>query len=226
MASTVQFEIEATVRSDIGKGASRRLRRDDKVPGIIYGAGQPATSITFEHKKIAKSLEQEAFYSHILTLKTDSNSEMVILKDVQRHPYKARILHVDFQRVRSDQKLHMNVPLHFTGGDMAPGAKEAGGIISHIETNVEISCLPADLPEFIPVDISNMQLNDILHLSDLKLPKGVELVALAHGDDKPVISIHIPRVVEEPEITEAVAASEVPALEQKAEGADTSSEEK
>lgn len=226
MASTQQFEIEATVRSDIGKGASRRLRRDDKVPGIVYGGDQPAASLTMEHKKIAKALEQEAFYSHILTLKTNSNAEMVILKDVQRHPYRARIMHVDFLRVRADQKLHMNVPLHFVGGDVAPGAKEASGMISHIESNVEVSCLPADLPEYIEVDISNMQLNDILHLSDLKLPKGVELVALAHDNDKAIVSIHMPRIEEEPEVTEAVSAADVPALEQKAEGEAEEGEEK
>ncbi len=216
MASKQKFELEAGVRHDMGKGASRRLRREEKVPGVIYGGGKAAQSLTLEHKHISKSLENEAFYSHILTLKTNGESERVILKDVQRHPYKPRVLHVDFQRVRADEKLHMHIPLHFVGGDKAPGVKDAGGIVSHIMSDVEVSCFPDDLPEYLELDISEMQLNQILHLSDIKLPKGVELVALAHGDDKPVVSVHIPRVEEEPVIPEeAPSASEVPAIAQK-----------
>ncbi len=219
MASKQKFEIEATVRHEIGKGASRRLRREEKVPGVIYGGGKAPVALTFEHKTVAKSLENEAFYSHILTLKTGKESERVILKDVQRHPYKPRIAHVDFQRVRSDEKLHMHIPLHFVGADVAPGVKDAGGLVSHIMSDVEVSCFPDDLPEYIAVDVSEMQLNQILHLSDLKLPKGVEIVALSHDDDKPVVSIHMPRIEEEPvvEETEAPAASEVPAMAQKGE---------
>lgn len=227
MASKQKFEVEAAVRHDMGKGASRRLRREEKVPGVVYGGGKEAVSLSLAHKDISKSLSNEAFYSHILTLKTDSNNpERVILKAVQRHPFKPRILHVDFQRVRADEKLHMHVPLHFIGEDKAPGVKDAGGLVSHILNDVEISCLPDNLPEFIEVDISDMQLNQILHLSDIKLPKGVEITALAHGDDKPVVSVHIPRVEEEPEVTEeeAAAPSEVPALEQKDEGGEGASE--
>lgn len=215
-----KFEIEAAVRHDMGKGASRRLRREERIPGIVYGGGKEAVSLSIEHKTISKSLSSEAFYSHILTLKTDSNAEKVILKAVQRHPFKPRILHVDFQRVKADEKLHMHVPLHFIGEDVAPGAKDAGGVVSHILSDVEISCLPDNLPEFIEVDLSSMQLNQILHLSDLKLPKGVEVVALSHGDDKPVVSIHLQRVEEEPvvETEEEAAPSEVPAMAQKDEG--------
>ncbi len=220
MASKQHFEIEATVRHNMGKGASRRLRRDDKVPGVIYGGGKAPVSLTLEHKSISKSLESEAFYSHILTLKTGPETERVILKDVQRHPYKARVVHVDFQRVRADEKLHMHIPLHFVGAEEAPGVKEAGGLVSHIMSDVEVSCLPDDLPEYIEVNISEMQLNDILHLSSLKLPKGVEIIALAHGDDKAVVSIHLPHIEEEPVVEEAsaeeTAPSEVPAIEQKA----------
>jgi large subunit ribosomal protein L25 len=217
MASKIKFELDATVRHDMGKGASRRLRREEKVPGVVYGGGKDPVALTMEHKHIAKSLSHEAFYSHILTLKTGSDAERVILKDVQRHPYKPRIVHVDFQRVRADEKLHMHIPLHFVGAEIAPGAKDAGGIVSHIMSDVEISCLPDDLPEYIEVDISAMQLNDILHLSNLKLPKGVEIIALSHDDDKPVVSIHMPRIEEEPvaEETEAPAPSEVPAMAQK-----------
>ncbi len=220
MASKQKFEIEANVRHDIGKGASRRLRREEKVPGVVYGGGKDPLSLTFEHKHVSKSLENEAFYSHILTLKTGSESERVILKDVQRHPYKLRILHVDFQRVRADEKLHMHIPLHFIGADKAPGVKDAGGVISHIMSDIEVSCLPDNLPEYLELDLSEMQLNQILHLSDIKLPEGVELVALTHDDDKPVVSLHMPRVEEEPveEPTEApIAPSEVPAISQKGE---------
>lgn len=219
MASKKKIELEAAVRHDIGKGASRRLRREEKVPGVIYGGGKEPVTLSFEHKNIAKSLENEAFYSQILNLKTGSESERVILKDVHRHPYKSRILHVDFQRVRADEKLHMHIPLHFLGGDVAPGVKDAGGIVSHIMNDVEVSCLPDNLPEHIEIDISEMQLNQILHLSDIKLPAEVELVDLSHGNDRPVVSIHMPRVEEEPVVPEeAPQASEVPAIEQKAEG--------
>lgn len=216
MASVNQFEIEATVRHDIGKGASRRLRHQEKVPGVVYGGGKEPVSLTFEHNKVLKALSYEAFYSHILNLNIGSEKEKVILKAVQRHPYKPRILHLDFLRVRADEKIHMHVPLHFIGADQAPGVKGSGGIISHIESDVEISCFPDNLPEYIEVDLSQMQLNQILHLSELKLPQGVEIIALSHGNDKPVVSIHLPRIEEEPEAEAApTAPSEVPAIAQK-----------
>jgi large subunit ribosomal protein L25 len=219
MASKINFEVEATVRHDLGKGASRRLRRLEKVPGVIYGGGKEPVSLTFEHNKMIKALQNEAFYSHILTLKTDGAAERVVLKALQRHPVKSRILHVDFQRVRADVKLHMHVPLHFKGGDVAPGVKE-GGLISHIVSDVEVTCLPDNLPEYLELDISGLELNKIMHLSDIKLPQGVELVALLHDNDQSVVSIHLPRIEEEPveEPTEAPAASEVPAMAQKNDG--------
>lgn len=217
--SKLKFEVDASIRNEKGKGASRRLRREDKVPAVVYGGGKAPVSLVLQHKEIAKSLGNEAFYSHILTLKTGTDaSERVILKAIQRHPYKARIQHVDFQRVRADEKLHMHIPLHFVGADVAPGVKDAGGTVSHIMSDVEIACLPDDLPEFLELDLSAMQLNDILHLSQIPLPKGVEIIALTHGDDKAVVSIHIPRVEEEPEpIAEGaeIAPSEVPAISQK-----------
>jgi large subunit ribosomal protein L25 len=219
MASTKQFELEAVVRHDMGKGASRRLRREEKVPGVMYGGGKEAVSLTFEHNKTVKALENEAFYSHILTLKIAGAVERVILKDLQRHPYKPRLLHIDFQRVRSDEKLHMHVPLHFHGGEEAPGVK-AGGVVSHIMSDIEIACFPDDLPEFLELDIADMQLNQIKHLSDIKLPKGVEVVAILQDNDKPVVSIHMPRI-EEPEVAEVLedttAPSAVPAMAQKSE---------
>lgn len=204
--ATMKFELEADVRADVGKGASRRLRHANKVPAVIYGGGEKSVSLTLDHNKTLNALSHEAFYSHVLNLKIGTKSEKVILKDVQRDPAKPRIAHIDFQRVRADQKLHMNVPLHFVGESDAQGAKE-GGVFSHLMNDVEVSCLPANLPEFIEVDISGMALDQTLHLSDLKLPKGIELVAFAHGvegHDLPVISIHIPRIIEE-EVIEAVS---------------------
>lgn len=218
MASTKKIEFEAHVRHAIGKGASRRLRREEKVPAVMYGGGKDPVSLTLEHKKLLKALENDAFYSSILTLKIDSEAERVILKDVQRHPFKPRIMHLDFQRVRADEKLSMSIPLHFIGEEKTPGIQIGGGTVSYLETDVEISCLPDDLPEFIEVDISEMQINQILHLSDLKMPKEVEIVALAHGDDKPIVSVHIPRVEEEV-IPEGAPTqpTEVPAISQKGE---------
>jgi len=216
MASKVSFEVEASVRHDMGKGASRRLRREKKVPGVVYGGKKEPVLLSFEQNKLAKSLENEAFYSHILTLKTGSDAERVILKAVQRHPYKPVLLHVDFQRINMHEKLHMHIPLHFIGAEEAPGVKE-GGLISHILSDVEVVCLPADLPEFIEINIADMALNDIRHLSDIKLPKGVEIVALTHEDDKPVVSIHLPRIEEESVVEESAepVSAEVPAIAQK-----------
>jgi large subunit ribosomal protein L25 len=197
--SANKFEREATVRQDIGKGASRRLRHTNMVPAVIYGAGQDPVSLTIDHNKVVVALANEAFYSHILTLKLDGVGEQVILKDVQRDPCKPRVHHMDFLRVRADQKLHMHIPLHFIGDEEAPGLAE-GGVVYHAMTDIEVSCLPADLPEFLEVNTSEMKLDDTLHVSDIKLPKGVELVALAHGTeghDLPVVSIHKPRIIEE-----------------------------
>ena|SRR3990167_2555427 len=216
MATKQSYEVEAIVRHDMGKGASRRLRREKKVPGVVYGGKKEAVSLSIEHNKLAKALENEAFYSHILTLKTGTDSERVILKAVQRHAFKPVIMHVDFQRINMHEKLHMHIPLHFTGAEEAQGVKE-GGLVSHIMSDVEVSCLPGDLPEYLVIDIAEMGLNDIKHLSDIKLPKGVEIVALTHEDDKPVVSIHMPRIEEEPVVEEAAEpiSAEVPAMAQK-----------
>jgi large subunit ribosomal protein L25 len=204
--SQIKFELEASLREDTGRGASRRLRQADKIPAIVYGAGEDAVALTLDHNKTMNALSHEAFYSHILTLKVGKKSEKVILKAMQRHPAKPRITHIDFLRVRADQKLEMHVPLHFIGEDKAPGLKE-GGVFAHQVSDVEVSCLPADLPEFIEVDVSAMALDDVIHLSQLTLPKGVELTAFAsgvEGRDAPVVSLHVPRVEEE----EPVAAAE------------------
>ncbi|EKD74001.1 MAG: 50S ribosomal protein L25 [uncultured bacterium] len=218
MATTLKFELEAHVREDIGKGASRRLRHADKVPAIVYGAGEQAVSLTLDHSKTLHALSHEAFYSHILTLKVGSKNEKVILKDIQRHPARPRITHIDFLRIRADQKLHMHVPLHFIGEENAPGIKE-GGVFSHLMNDIEVICLPADLPEFIEVDASNLALDQSIHLSELKLPKGVELAAFLHGvegHDQAMISIHIPQVIEE----ETVEAATEETVAETAEGAE------
>jgi large subunit ribosomal protein L25 len=200
--ANIKFELDAEVRTDIGKGASRRLRHTNKVPAVVYGAEQAAASLTLDHNKVITALSHEAFYSHILTLNIAGKSEQVILKDIQRDPAKPRIHHMDFLRIRADQKLHMHIPLHFIGEAKAPGVAE-GGVVYHTMSDVEISCLPANLPEYIEVDVSTLGMDETLHLSDLKLPKGVELVALSHGvegHDLSVVSIHKPRGMEEDSI--------------------------
>ena len=206
---SVTFELDAEVRTDMGKGASRRLRHANKIPAVMYGGGADPVSLTMEHNKIAHALENEAFYSHILTINIDGKPAKAILRDLQRHPAKMRILHADFQRVNMKEKLHMNVPLHFLNEDLAPGVKEEGGIIQHNVVEVEVSCLPGNLPEYIEVDVAELTLGHSLHLSDIKMADGVELVQLAHGEshDLPVVSIHKPRAAVE-EVEEVVAEGE------------------
>ena len=169
-------------------------------------------------------LEHEAFFSHILTIKVNGSSERVVLKDLQRHPYKASLLHIDFQRVSESEELTMRIPLHFVNEDKCPGVKTGGGVISHIMTEVEINCLPKDLPEYIEVDLISLEVGDSIHLGDLKMPAGVVITALQHGGDPslPVLSVHVPRVVEEPE--EAAAVEE--GAEAAAEAAATAGESK
>lgn len=217
------FELVVEQREEKGKGASRRLRRiDDKVPGIIYGAGEPPVPLSILHKDLAKALENEAFYSHILTIKMDGSEQKAILRDLQRHPYKLRILHFDLQRISAKEKIHMQVPLHFSGEDIAPGVKQDAGLVTHLMASVEVSCLPADLPEFIEVDVSQLALDESIHLSALKLPKGVELATLVQSGterDMVVVSIHLPRIAIETEAeTEAPEAPPAPeAIKQSAE---------
>jgi large subunit ribosomal protein L25 len=199
------FELDAEFRSDEGKGASRRLRRDGKVPAIIYGGHLDARALTLSHQKLALMLENERFYSTILSLKVGAESQAAILKDVQRHPYKNAVMHVDFQRVLDTEKIRISIPLHFKGESISPGVKSQGGIVSHMRAQVEVSCLPKDLPEFIEVDVSKLNLNESIHLSQLNVPSTVQLVELAK-EDAAVVAIHSPRA-EEPEPT-AVAAAE------------------
>ena len=187
------FTLNAELRSDLGKGASRRLRRlASLVPAVVYGGEKAPESISMLAKEVAKLLENEASYSHIIELNIAGKKQNVIIKALQRHPAKGHVMHADFVRVVAGQKLTAIVPVHFVGED-APVKK--GGEVSHVTSELEVTCLPKDLPEFIEVDVSALEIGSIIHLSDLKAPKGVEFVALAHGNDLAVANVHAPRVV-------------------------------
>jgi large subunit ribosomal protein L25 len=190
------FEIEAVSRDLQGKGASRRLRREGLVPGIIYGGEKAPQMIATRHNELLQHLEHEAFYSHILTVKVDGKSQRVVLKDLQRHPAKPFVQHLDLLRVADSDRIKMHVPLHFLNEETSPGVK-AGGKVSHSLTDVEIICEAGNLPEYIEVDLGGMQVGDTVHLSDLQLPAGVEIVALTHGGehDTGVVAIHAPKGV-------------------------------
>ena len=204
------YELSTQSRDSFGTGASRRQRRENLVPAVVYGAGKDNESVMLDHDQVMHSLEKEAFHSAIIDLKTDKGSQQVILREVQMHPHRQLVMHVDFQRVRASEKLHMKVPLHFEGSDVAPGVKTDGGILSHPITELDITCLPRDLPEFIAVDVSELNLNESLHLSNIKMPEGVELTATAfpEGEDPTIATISPPKVVEE-EVVEEAADQEV-----------------
>jgi len=212
------FELDVEPRDKLGKGETRRLRRRGKVPAILYGGGQDPRALMLEKDRLYHQMEQEAFYTSILTLKLDSESQAVIVKDVQRHPAKRQVLHLDFQRILEDEKITLNVPIHFIGEDLAIGVREQGGEIAHLVTDVEVSCLPKDLPEYLELDITDMELNQLLHLSDVVVPEGVELTALAHDQDPAVISISPPRREEEDEVIEPEEGLELEEGEELAEG--------
>ncbi|WP_339081864.1 50S ribosomal protein L25/general stress protein Ctc [Pseudomonas sp. TMP9] len=195
---TVEFILNAEARSDLGKGASRRLRRNvAMVPAVIYGGDKAPQSISLLAKDFAKLLENDAAYSHVLSLNVAGSNESVLIKALQRHPAKGFVLHADFIRVVAGQKLTAHVPLHFINQEGSVGVKQQGGEVSHVLAEVEVSCLPKDLPEFIEVDMAAVEVGQIVHLSDLKLAKGVELVALAHGNDLAVANIHASRVAKD-----------------------------
>ena len=205
----ISFELDAEFRDDQGKGASRRLRRVGKVPAILYGGKRDARALLLDHTRLSQLMDNERFYSTIVGLKVGSVTQAAVLKDVQRHPYRNQIVHIDFQRVLEDEKIRMHIPLHFRGGAESKGVKDQGGVLGHVRNDVEVSCLPKDLPEFVEVDVSGLELNQVVKLSDLKLPSGVEIVDLLAGRDGPVASIHMPRVEEEeaPPVEEAAAAA-------------------
>jgi large subunit ribosomal protein L25 len=189
-----------------GKGASRRLRRSGKVPAILYGGHAEPKQIVLDHQNLLTLLVNEKFYSTILSLKINGQTHAAILKDVQRHPAKNQILHMDLQRVLENEKIRMTIPLHFKGAAASPGVKTQGGIVSHLLNDVEVLVLPKDLPEYLEVDMSTMNMNDMKRLSDIPLPAGVELVDLMHGRDEAVVSIHHARA-EEAETPVAAAAA-------------------
>ncbi|GAA4362891.1 50S ribosomal protein L25/general stress protein Ctc [Kangiella marina] len=214
-----EFNLKAESRSDIGKGASRRLRRlADKIPAIVYGGKEDAKSITLDHDEINNMLDDEAAYSSIINLDIDGETEEVLIKDLQRHPFKLKLLHVDFKRIVRGENMEANVPLHFINEEKAPGKKD-GGVMSHQLTTVEISCRPRNLPEYIEVDLGEMNIGDSIHLSEITLPEGVELVAFMHGDveenDLTVANMVPPAVEEVEEDADEVDETEVPASEQK-----------
>lgn len=204
----MKIEVSAQTRELQGTGASRRLRRVGKVPGIIYGGDRAPINIELDHKEIYQNLMREAFHASILTLKLDGQNEQVLLRAFNMHPFKARVQHVDFQRVSKDKKIHMKVPLHFVNAEISPGVKEQGGVANHVMNDLDINCLPDDLPEFIEVDLGNLSVGNSIHVRDLALPKGVEPVL--HRSENPVVAtVILPALVTEEE--EAVAAEGAPA---------------
>jgi large subunit ribosomal protein L25 len=217
----MKIAIKAEPRKVQGTGASRRLRRTDKVPGILYGGGKDALPIELDHKDLFFKLRQEAFHASILDMEVGSEKSQVLLRDYQMHPFQQRVLHADFQRVAADKKIHMKVPLHFINAEISPGVKVAGGLVQHVMNELEVRCLPKDLPEFITVDLANLQAGHSMHLSSLALPAGVEAI-VPKDEDPTVATVVIPRVMTADEeaaeaaATTAVSAADVPTTAQKA----------
>jgi large subunit ribosomal protein L25 len=214
----MQIEISASKRAAQGTGASRRLRRAGRVPGILYGGAEPPLTIELDQNELYRQARREAFHASIITLNLEGQKQQVLLRAINMHPYKAQVQHVDFQRVRADQKIHMKVPLHFTNAAVSPAVKQAGAVINHVLNEIAISCLPADLPEFIEVDLAAITVGRSVHARELVFPKGVEPV-LARGENPVVASASLPKAVlaEEEEAAaaaEVVPASQVPAAKQ------------
>ncbi len=210
------FELNAEFRDAQGKGASRRLRHENKVPAILYGGHREPRALAVDHTKLLLMLDNERFYSTIIGLRVGNVVQAAILKDVQRHPAKNAVLHLDLLRVLEDEKIRISVPLHFKGDAVSPGVKK-GGVVSHLRNEVEVTCLPKDLPEFVDVDLTELDINQMLYLSDLKVPEGVEIPELAHGRNAPVVSLHHARaeeveaVVAEAAVLPVAAAGAAPA---------------
>ncbi|HGG59434.1 MAG TPA: 50S ribosomal protein L25/general stress protein Ctc [Gammaproteobacteria bacterium] len=189
---STQYVLHAEARAEQGKGASRRLRREGKLPAIVYGGGKEPKAITLKHNEISRHLQDEAFYSQILKLDIDGATEPVVLRDLQRHPSRPLILHVDLQRILADEAIRVSVPLHFINEDTCVGVKAHGGSISHVLNEVEVQCLPGDLPEYIEVDLEKVDVGESIHLSDIDLPEGLTLIELALGEehDQVVVAVH------------------------------------
>ena len=212
---STQFQISAQLRAGRGTADNRRDRHQGKVPAVIYGAGKDNMALLLDHNEMIHNLGTEAFHSAIIEIKTDSGVEQAILRDVQMHPYQAKVMHVDFQRISATEKLRMEIPVHFMGESEAPGVRLGGGIMSHLVNEVEIECLPADLPEYLEVDVSQLEMHDSVKLTDIKVPEGVTIVTLAHGgEDQTLAAVMPPQadVVEEEE-EEGVAEVEEAAAE-------------
>jgi len=215
----MKIEINAGKREAQGTGASRRLRRAGKVPGIVYGGDKAPVNIELDHKDLLRKLHTEAFHASILTLKLDGGAEQVLLRTFNMHPYKGEVQHVDFQRVSKDKKINMKVPLHFINAEISPGVKQQGGVASHVMNELNIACLPDDLPEFVEVDMGGLSVGGSIHVKDIQLPKGVE--AILHKGENPVVaSVLLPTLITEeeevPAEEAAPAASEVPTSAQAA----------
>ena len=214
----MKIEINARKRAAHGTGASRRLRRTGNVPGIIYGGSKDAVTIELDHKELYQHLTNEKFHASILSLKLDGTAEDVLLRAFNMHPYKGHVQHIDFQRVAKDKKIHMKVPLHFVNADISPGVKEQGGVANHVLNDLDVTCLPDDLPGFIEVDMGHLTIGHSIHVQELKLPKGVE--AVLHRGENPVVATVIQPVLiteeEEAASAEAVPAADVPTTEQAA----------
>lgn len=209
----MQLEINAQPRVQQGTGASRRLRRAGKTPGIVYGGSEPAVAIELDHNELFQQLRKEAFHASILTLNLEGKKHRVLLRTFNMHPFRREVQHIDFQRIISDQKIRMEVPVHFMNQDASAAVKLGGAKITHVLTEIEIECLPDALPEFVEVDLSSMEVGQSIHLQDLKLPAGVEL---AHGRENPVVvTISVPRGQdEETPVAEAAPAAAAPAAKQ------------
>ena len=215
----MKFEISAARREAQGTGASRRLRRTGKVPGIVYGGAEGPVNIELDHKELFQSLRNEKFHASILTLDLAGAKQQVLLRAVNMHPFKPQVQHVDFQRVLKDRKLHMKVPLHFVNAEKSPGVKDQGGVVSHILNELDITCFPDDLPEYVEVDLGGLSVGNSVHVRDLKLPKGVE-PAIGKAENPVVATVVVPQLVTEEEETAAAeatpAAADVPTSEQAA----------
>ncbi|MBT7275063.1 MAG: 50S ribosomal protein L25/general stress protein Ctc [Woeseiaceae bacterium] len=227
-----EFNLIAEMRDDRGKGASRRLRHQGKVPAIIYGAGREPRALMFDHNKVLRELENASFYSSILTIKVGDKSRAAIVKDIQRHPSKKQILHIDLQRIVEDEKIRMQIPIHFLGEEEAVGVKIGGGSVSRLMTEIEVSCFPKDLPEFLEVDISELELDQMLYVSNISLPKGVEVSEILLEQDQAIVSIHeIKEIIDEEgdadgESTDDQAAAESSGEESSDDSSDTSDSDK
>lgn len=220
-----QLTIEAELRDSAGGGTARRLRRiDDKVPAVVYGANEPSQTLMLDYRRVNHAMQEEAFYSQIMLLRIGESSQQVVLRELQRNPQSERVIHLDFLRVREDRELQLSVPIHFENEEDCIGVRNSGGVITRILTEVEISCLPRHLPEYLSIDLADLDLGDSIHLSDLSLPEGVTIVALAHGEerDSPIVSVQIPRGVAEEE--EIAAEDELELLDEAAEGEEPSAE--